>query len=305
MNTNEALSRWFINDSMNAGNYRLKGHAINDFWKWVSSWAIMLDTPSDIGFSDEGYILPELIEKKVFVSVDHKAFTDEKLFKDVELSATSYHAEMRGTIPQRARAASELIKGSDEQWIIWCNANYEADELIKLLPAATEVRGNDTPGKKENAAVDFADGKIQILISKPSMFGFGLNFQNCHNVIFVGLSYSYEQLYQAIKRVHRFGQKSAVNAYLILSDTEYNVLRTIKEKRKLNEDIKQQMLQVVRKEIGIKKERKELNMDYERNEWKTDECHLINGDCVEEIKTIPDDSVHFSIFSPPFANLYI
>ena len=242
MKSSEALSIWFINDGKSSGTYRLKKHAVKSFWEWVSTWAVCMNKPSDIGYSDAGYDLPPLnvIDETVPISVFDPTFQDG-FIRNIEASATGFHKEKRVTAPARAERTAEIVNSSNEQFMIWCETNYEADLLKKLLPDAEEVRGSDSSDKKEKAAMDFIDGKTRLLISKPSIFGFGLNFQNCHNAVFCGMDYSYESYYQAIRRFWRFGQKNPVNAYIVLGSTEKEILNTIRRKEMQQNEMRKNM----------------------------------------------------------------
>lgn len=238
MRSAEALSVWFIADQRQSGTYRLKGHAQKDFWQWVSSWAVCIEKPSDIGFSDEGYILPELNEYDEIIPTD---LLDEDynngLIRKIDLSATGFYKEKKRTLPGRVKKCAEIALASKEQFVIWCDTNDEADALKKLLQEAVEIRGNHKPEIKEKAALDFISGKTRVLISKPSIFGFGLNFQNCSNSIFCGLNYSYESYYQAVRRFYRFGQTKAVNIWRVLGSTEKNILDVIERKAQQKKDM--------------------------------------------------------------------
>ena len=209
------------------------------------------------------------------------------------------------TAPDRAKKTAELVSESNDQFIIWCDTNFEADELKKAIPEAVEIRGSDSIKKKESVPIDFVDGKIRVLISKPSIFGFGLNFQHCHNTIFCGLSYSYESFYQAVRRCWRFGQKNKVNCHIITAETEGAVVRNVRRKEKDAEKMAIEMVKNmhVYNEENIKGER----MDNSKHKTKRDtgknwEMNL--GDCVDVVSNIESDSVGYSIFSPPFASLY-
>ena len=240
MKSSEALSIWFIADQSQSGHYRLKGHAEKDFWEWVASWAICIDKPSDIGYSDEGYILTPLNVQDVIVQTDW--FESDGRLRDIQMSATGFYKEKAFTAPLRVEKAAEIIKENpDEQFVIWCDTNDEADRLKKAIPDCTEVRGSDKPEKKEKAAIDFIDGKIRVLVSKSEIFGFGLNFQNCHNTIFCGMNYSFEGYYQAVRRFHRFGQKNQVNVWRIMGDTEHTILTTIERKEKMKQHMQESM----------------------------------------------------------------
>lgn len=238
----QMLATFFINDTFNTGDWRLKKHAESEFWKWVASWAACVSKPSDIGFSDEGYILPKLNLESVVVHVDAVEGAGEgELFRAPTLSATTMHAEMRMTSPARVEAVAKLVTASTEQWLVWCNTNDEADQLKKAMPDAVDVRGSDTPAHKERAAVDFVAGKIRVIISKPGIYGYGLNLQNCHNLAFVGLSYSFEDFYQALRRSYRFGQTREVNAYVVQASTEDAITRTIRRKIAQHEKMQSEM----------------------------------------------------------------
>ena len=238
MRSSEALAEWFIADQSQSGTYRLKGHAARDFWQWVSTWAAALTKPSDFGdYSDAEFVLPELIERDVVVNVDITEGATETLFRDVSMSATGFHAEKVRTLRARCEKAAEIARNASGQCVVWCYRNDEADELRALLPDAVEVRGNDSIDQKERAILDFVDGKTQILISKPSMFGFGLNLQNCHECVFCGMDYSYEGYYQAIRRFYRFGQHHDVTVWRVLGETELNILSTIGTKAAMHKEM--------------------------------------------------------------------
>jgi DNA modification methylase len=304
MNSHEALAIWFINDTMNMGTYRLKHHAVKDFWKWVSTWAISCSKPSDLGYADNGFILPDLQVLKHMVTVDISQNTDGALFRMPDLNATGYHKEKRQTAPDRARVCAEIVNSTDEIYCVWCETNCEADELRKQLPEAIEVRGDDSVERKEQVSRDFADGKIRVLISKPSIFGFGMNFQVCHNVIFCGLSYSYESYYQATRRFWRFGQKHPVNVYIVIGDTEKSILDVILRKENDFQELKTNMQWASSCTEALHKGT-EYKMEYEKKIIKGQNFELICGDSTEEIKHMPDNSHHLQIFSPPFSSLYI
>ena len=242
MKSHEALAIWFINDTSSSGNYQLKGHAVKSFWEWVSSWAVCISKPSEIGYSDEGYILPKLNEIEVIIPIDETSEDiDDGFFRKIETNATAFHKEKRITAEQRAVKCAEIVNQGSEQYLIWCNTDYEADLLKKYVPTAIEVRGSDKPEHKEQAAIDFVNGNIRVLISKPRIFGYGLNFQNCHNTVFCGLDYSYESYYQSIRRFWRFGQKSEVNAYIVIGSTEQQILNVVREKEKKQLEMKHNM----------------------------------------------------------------
>jgi superfamily II DNA or RNA helicase len=232
MPSSEMLSRWFINDTMKTGHYRLKNYAREDFYRWISSWGIALNKPSDLGYSDDGFILPKMTFHQHIVDVDHTTAEGGKLFRFGALSATELHKEMRLTSDDRADKVWEIISlQPDDAWVTWCNTNYEADALMALMPHAVEVRGDDSPDEKLKRLNDFTFGTTKQLVTKASIAGFGLNWQHCHNTIFAGVSHSYEMLYQALRRFYRFGQKNEVNAHLVLAESELSILSNLQRKQ--------------------------------------------------------------------------
>lgn len=243
MKSNEALAIWFIADQKQMGNYRLKRHAIKDFYRWVSSWAIGMNKPSDLGFSDDGYILPPLNEQNVILS-NNQFLRSAKNIKNV--SATNYNRERKKTLEDRCQKVAEIVNASKEQFVVWCDLNDEANRLKQLIADCVEVSGSDTTDKKESAAMDFVEGKYKVLISKPLIYGYGMNFQNCHNVVFCGLSYSYENYYQAVRRFYRFGQESEVNVYRVISESEKNMLNVLNMKAENKNELSSNMVENMR-----------------------------------------------------------
>ena len=259
MTTAQSLSNFFIND-MKTGTWRLKGHAIKDFYKWCCSWSINIDTPKDLGFDDSAYLLPRLNEIQEVIEIDLIDDTFENgLFRNVETSATAFRKEQKITSNIRAKKCAEIVKQHlDEQFIIWCDTNQEADDLKKYIPSAIEVRGSHSNKYKEEKTEQFKSGEIRVLISKPKIFGYGMNFQMCHNTIFCGLNYSYENYYQALRRIYRFGQAHEVTCWIVIGSTELHILDTINKKRQQQEELKNQM-NLSLKEIQILSfERKEV-----------------------------------------------
>jgi len=299
----EMLSVFFYHDGGETSKWSIKRHGKNDFWTWVSSWAVSVDKPSDFGYEDGGFILPKLNIVEHVVPVDFYKSAGDKLFRIPALSATDYHKEKRLTTEDRAAKTKEIVDCLDGIVCIWCETNYEADALRAILPDAVEVRGDDSIDRKEQVALDFAAGKIPCLISKPSIFGFGLNFQACHNVVFCGMSYSFEAFYQATRRFWRFGQTKPVDVHIVIGETEKHILDVIQEKEQKYTELKDNM-QSAMNHVQELSARRSFRMDYERRVVENSHYKLILGDAVDEIKTIDSESVHFTIFSPPFASLY-
>lgn len=295
MDANDMRMRWFVRDE-GMNNYRLKGHAENDFYGWIASWASVLRSPSDIGFSSEKYKLPPLnyFESKIVT----KKKNNGKLFNDTSVNATEFNKELRMTIVPRLEKVADIVNESDEPFIIWVNQNEEEKKVLSLIPDAIAVNGSEKPSVKESKLIGFAQGQFRVLVTKKKIAQFGLNFQHCRNQIFAALDFSFEGLYQAIRRSYRFGQKNEVNIYLITTDTMTNVIESINNKQnQFNKMMEQITQQVNAKEYKLK-------IDYNRREVKSDKYHIINGDSCELIKEIPDNSIDLSVFSPPFSTLF-
>jgi hypothetical protein len=233
----EMLSMFFINDTGKVGTWRLKGHVkANLFWEWMCSWSIMMQKPSDIGYpdDDEGFVLPELRMYQHVVPYDGPV---HGLFVDEALTLSERREARKVSIEKRCALAANLINNIKEESIVWCNLNAESKLLSEMIDGAVEITGSDSADHKELSMVDFSNGKIKALVTKPKIAGFGMNWQNCHNVFFVGISDSYEQYYQAVRRCWRFGQKIPVNAHIIISEREGAVLRNIQHKEQLMQDM--------------------------------------------------------------------
>lgn len=232
MRREEMLATYFTHDGGDTAKWRLKGHAERLFWQWVCSWAVMLRKPSDLGHDDGAFTLPPLEFHQHVVTVDHRtAYQSGTLFKLEANTLKERRDARRASINERVTLAAEIVaKEPNESFLIWCNLNSEGDALEDAIPGAVQVSGADDVDIKTKCAIDFAEGRIRVLISKPSIFGFGLNFQSCARVLFVGLSDSYEDLYQAVRRCWRFGQKRPVDCHLIISELEGAVLSNIRRK---------------------------------------------------------------------------
>jgi len=302
MQSNEMLARWFINNTMEAGNYRLKAHGESDFWRWVSSWAVSLRRPSDIGeFSDAGYVLPEL---SINTDTVDAAPPSGYLFHIGEtLSATDIHDVKRKSAKSRAEKVAEFVNRSDDQCIVWCDTNYESEEVRKALPDAVEVKGGDSDKKKEDDLLGFVEGKFKVLITKPTVAGYGMNFQQCHRAAFVGLSYSFENLYQALRRIYRFGQSKSVDCLIVESEAESGIRGVVMSKVRKHEEMQDRMCMDMKE---FQTMGKKLNSMPARKAVSGSCWTMWNGDCVDVIgNELKDQSIDFSVFSPPFANLYI
>lgn len=262
LKSHEMLTRWFINDTSLFGTYRLKGHAVRPFWDWVTSWARMLGMPSDLGYPDDGFVLPALETHRHIIDSDITADRkDGMLFRVPELSATSVHQEKRLTAEDRAMCISGLVRAEpSEQWLIWADTDYEADALMSAIPEAVEVRGSHSPEKKEKDLIDFAEGRTRVMVTKPKIAGFGLNLQRCARVAFIGPSYSYESYFQAIRRCWRFGQTRPVHVHIAMASTEREVWNVLTRKAEDHETMKGNMFAAARRAQGVDSKRTEPYM---------------------------------------------
>ena len=295
MDSSDMRMRWFIRDE-GMNNYRLKNHARVEFFSWIASWSCVLRTPADIGFLQDGFDLPSLNYFELMIETDKK--DDGRLFNDGIVNATNFNKELRLSIIKRMDQVQHIVNNSTEPFIVWVNQNVEADHIKKLIPGSVEVRGNEPPEIKEKKLIGFANGDFRVLITKKKIAQFGLNYQHCNNQIFAAMDFSFEALYQAIRRSYRFGQKKAVNIYLVTTDTMRNVTDIINKKQKEFNN----MMKEISKEVN--RVGHDLVMDYKHKETRTEEYHIINADCVDAMKNFSDNSVHLSIFSPPFSTLY-
>lgn len=227
----EMLAEFFIHDAAKTQDWRLKGHAQQAFWQWVSHWGALLKTPSDLGFDDGPYKLPPMHVHQIQVSSDQDTHVDDLFHREAQTLSDRRQAR-RDSLHFRIAAAAEQINASAEPWIIWCELNAEGEALHRAIPDATEIRGADTIEHKERSLQGFSQGRIRVLITKPKIAGYGLNWQHCANVTFIGVTDSWESYYQAVRRCWRFGQKREVNVYIFASLSEGAIKRNLEKKEK-------------------------------------------------------------------------
>ena len=299
----EMLATYFIHDGGDTSKWRLKGHGKTKFWEWMATWAICISSPADIGFDGSRYILPGLEIHQH--TIEAQFIPDGHLFPVVAKTLSDRRSAKRSSLNDRIKLAADIVNSSDEYFIIWCHLNDESSELKKLIPHAEEVYGSLDFDEKEARINRFSFGKSKNIITKPSITGFGLNWQHCHNMIFVGMDDSYESYYQAVRRCYRFGQKNKVNVHIISSESEGEVKKNIERKAAQADERSRQMVAHMRKfttmEIkGISIEKS----DYSRDLKSGDGFDLHLGDCVEVTQEMEDESIDYTVFSPPFASLY-
>jgi hypothetical protein len=299
MSRNEMLAMYFVHDGGETAKWRLKGHATKLFYQFVGSWSIMLNKPNDIGFEMIGYDLPSLNLYENQIKTPKR--NNGSLFNDAIISATNFNQELRFTKLERLDEAAKIVNESKENFIIWIKQNEEGDLLRKLIPEAVEVKGSDSPEYKEKMLLGFANNEFRVLITKTKVAQFGLNYQNCRNQVFASLDFSFEGLYQAIRRSYRFGQKNEVNIYLITTDTMSNVKESINHKQKQFEIMQNEMSKAINANLqGQLMTTGNYDTNEESNEW----YEIKRGDCVQRITEIKTESIGLSVFSPPFAELY-
>lgn len=303
MSRTEMLSTFFVHDGGETQKWRLKGHARRDFWRWVSSWAVNVRTPSDLGYDDDGFVLPPVEYTQHNVQTGP---TDGYLFAMPASTLQERMGARRDTVQERAEACAAIVNASDEQWVVWCALNAESTALRKMIPDAVEVRGSDSRESKESALLGFTAGDVRVLVTKPSIAGFGMNWQHCARVAFVGLSDSWEQYYQAVRRCWRFGQRRPVEVHIFCSALEGSVVANIQRKELDAHHMAEEMAAQMRDEHirTVRGSSTRTADEYKTDVVETEDYTVHLGDCVEVVGKLDDDSIGYTIFSPPFASLY-
>jgi len=245
MGRSQMLAQYFTHDGADTSKWRLKKHARREFFDWVANWAMVFSHPSDIGFEQPGYDLPELVIREHVIQSG--AVEMGNLFGDVALNATNLHSVSAGGIDDRVAKAAEIVASEpDEPWLIWVNTDAEQDAAMKAIPGLTSVRGSDDRSAKEDRLIGFASGKYPRLITKAKIAGFGMNWQHCARMIFCGVNYSFEQQYQAIRRCYRFGQKRPVHVHYVTCTNQEQVVSAVEFKRQAAASMIQEMKGVKR-----------------------------------------------------------
>lgn len=304
MSRTEMLATYFVNDTGDTGTWRLKGWGASKFWEWMGTWAVVLRNPSDIGFDGSKYILP------MPQYIEHVVKTDDigdELFSRPAMGLAERRKAQRNSIEARCNALADVINAeSTEPWLIWCHLNDEAALLQSLIPGSVNVQGSDTPEHKAKQMLAFSHGELRVLISKPKICGFGMNWQHCARMAFVGLDDSFEKFYQAVRRCYRFGQKRHVQVHLFTAENEGQILENLKRKEKLHNQMSENMIEHM-KDIMNKELAGQQNIvdEYREDTHEGDGYTVHLGDCVKWSKRIADNSIDYSVFSPPFADLFV
>lgn len=299
MSGKEIIALFFTQDGNTTHKWRLKGHAQRDFWRWLASWSVAIRKPSDLGYDDGPFILPPLNVEHIVVDAPPPP---GYLFAVEARSLNDLRAAQRSSIPERVALVAKMVNESAEPWVVWCHLNDESAALAAAIPDAVEVRGSDDADDKEAALLSFIDGSTRVLISKASICGHGLNLQRCAHTVFVGMSYSWEQYFQAVRRFWRFGQKRPVQCYVVTSTADGAVVQALQRKEAQAATMFENIVTHMR---GLQLDQQgRQEMDYAEDVAEGDNWKLYLGDSVEVLKRIPDDSVGVSVFSPPFPGMY-
>lgn len=303
MTRNEMLATYFVNDTGDTGTWKLKGWGASRFWEWMGSWAVVLRSPADLGFDGSAYKLPPL---QYFEHVVESEQGGDDLFGKPAMTLQERRKAQRDSISARCKALADVVNADkSEPWLIWCHLNDEAEELTRLIEGAVNVQGSDSPEVKAKHLLGFANGDFRVLVSKPKIAGFGMNWQHCARMAFVGLDDSFEKFYQAVRRCYRFGQKRSVQVHLFTAENEGQILANLKRKEEnhnaMSENMVGYMKDIMNKELtGTKNIVDEYKEDTYTGEGFT--VHL--GDCVKWAKRMESDSIDYSVFSPPFVDLF-
>ncbi|MEQ8034306.1 DNA methyltransferase [Xanthomonas sp. WHRI 6106] len=314
MDTGQALTRWFKRDSTQANNLTLYPHKEREFWLWVASWALFLQKPSDLGYSDEGYDLPELTVHYVEVPVDHNTAGAErdgqgKLFRDAAMGLQNAAKEKRDTLGARVAAVQQVVAARpDDHWLIWHDLEAERHALQAAIPAAVSIYGDQELDEREQAVIDFSEGVIPILSAKPVIAGSGCNFQrHCHLSVYAGIGFKFNDFIQSIHRTQRYQQAHPVEVWIVYAESEREVLASLQAKWTRHEEMVERMSEIIR-EYGLSKAAMaqvlQRSIGVERIEASGTGWTVANNDCVMETRGMADDSVDLVVTSIPFANHY-
>lgn len=314
MDTGQALTRFFQRDSEKAGNLTLYPHKEQEFWLWVASWAVFIQRPSDLGYSDDGYQLPELDVRYHEIASDYaRAGADRDgqvlMFQDPALGLSAAAKEKRDSLSARVAKVRELVEADPaDHFVVWHDLEDERHALQQAIPEAVSVWGSQDLDEREQRIVDFGDGAYRVLSTKPVIAGSGCNFQrHCHREVFAGIGFKFNDFIQAIHRVQRFGQEHSVRIDIVHTEAEREVLRELMAKWKQHNDMQAKMTELIRtyglNELAMQ-ETLARTIGVERMEVTGDRFAVANNDCVDEARRQPENSVDLIVTSIPFANHY-
>jgi hypothetical protein len=304
MTRTEMLATYFVNDTGDTGTWRLKGWGASKFWEWMGTWAVVLRNPSDLGFDGARYVLPAPQYLEHVVETDPLG---NDLFSRPAQTLTERRQAQRGSIEQRCQALANVVNSeSSEPWLIWCHLNDEAELLQSLIPGSINVQGSDSAEYKAEQMMAFSRGTLRVLISKPKICGFGMNWQHCARMAFVGLDDSFEKFYQAVRRCHRFGQKRSVQVHLFTAENEGQILLNLKRKEEQHHEMSANMIEHMKDIMNYELSGQQNIVDEYREDTHEGEGFTVHlGDCVKWTRRMADNSIDYSVFSPPFADLFV
>ena len=304
MTRTEMLATYFVNDTGDTGTWRLKGWGASKFWEWMGTWAVVLRNPSDLGFDGSRYALPplEYFEHVIQVDVD-----DGDLFGRPAMGLAERRKAQRDSVEARCKALADVVNADpSEPWLIWCHLNDEAALLTELIHGAVNVQGSDSPESKAKNLLGFAHGDVRVLVSKPKIAGFGMNWQHCARMAFVGLDDSFEKFYQAVRRCYRFGQKRSVQVHLFTAENEGQILANLKRKEEQHHEMSANMIEHMKDIMNHELQGQTKIVDeYREDTYNGDQFTVHLGDCVKWTRRMEDNSIDYSVFSPPFADLFV
>ena len=303
MTRTEMLATYFVNDTGDTGTWRLKGWGASKFWEWMGSWAVVLRNPSDLGFDGSKYNLPEPVYHEHVVETEQTG----DLFAKPAQTMTERRKAQRDSIEARCHALAAVVNAEpNEPWLIWTHLNDEADLIESILIDCINVQGSDSPEVKTKHMMAFTHGDLRILASKPKICGYGMNWQHCARMAFVGLDDSFEKFYQAVRRCHRFGQTRPVHVHIFTAENEGQILNNIKRKERQHHEMSANMIEHMR-DIMNKELAGQQNIvdEYREDVYTSDNFTVYLGDCVKHTRRMDDESIDYSIFSPPFADLFV
>jgi hypothetical protein len=304
MTRTEMLATYFVNDTGDTGTWRLKGWGASKFWEWMGTWAVVVRNPSDIGFDGDEYILPPL------QYIEHVVETEQlgdELFARPAQTLQERRKAQRDSLEARCKALADVVNADNsEPWLIWCHLNDEAELLADLIDGAVNVQGSDTPETKSKHLLGFAHGDLRVLVSKPKIAGFGMNWQHCARMAFVGLDDSFEKFYQAVRRCYRFGQKRQVQVHLFTAENEGQILANLKRKEEQHHQISASMIEHMKDIMNNELQGQQNIVDEYREDTHQGDGYTVHlGDCVKWTRRMEDNSIDYSVFSPPFADLFV
>lgn len=315
MDTGQALTRFFQRDSTKANNLTLYPHKEKEFWLWVSTWALFLTKPSDLGYPDTGYELPELRVHEEVVNVDNSTAGIDRdgqvmMFREAALGLKEAARERRDNLSEKIAKVVEIInrpENKDDHFLLWHDLEAERHALCAAVSGCRAVYGSQDDAESDRVISDFKEGRLKYLAAKPEMLGEGINFQyHCHKAIMF-IDYQFNDKYQAVHRIHRFMQQHPVDLYLVYAESEGEIYKSFMLKWSQHNRMIEQMAGIIRENglFGLKAEEKMMRWMFARREVKEGKLYkAINNDCVLETMDMPDNSVDLIVTSIPFSNHY-